>query len=136
MAYATITDLQNRLGRPLTSDEAARALILLDDAAVRLDAVCPPSTPPTDQELALRLMVSCEMVKRAMIAPGGIGVQSVQQSAGPYSETKQYTNPTGDLYLLKEERRLLGCGVQKAFTVSMSNSVYTDPFASLYGKPL
>lgn len=135
MAYATITDLQNRW-RSLTSDEAARALILLDDAALRIDAECPPSVQPTAQEITARMIVSCDMVKRAMVSPGGIGVQSVQQSAGPYSETTQYTNPTGDLYLTKADRRLLGCGVQKAFTVSMSNPAYTDPFASLYGEQL
>ncbi|WP_345438430.1 Gp19/Gp15/Gp42 family protein [Microbacterium gilvum] len=121
--YATVADLEARW-RTLTSDEQARAGVLLEDAAVRLDALCAPSVPPTSQELASRLIVSCEMVKRAMVTgssgSGGLGVTSVQQGAGPYQETVQFSNPTGDLYLTKADKALLGCGKQTAFTVSMA----------------
>lgn len=64
--------------------------------------------------------VVCEMVKAAAASPGGEGVTSVQQGAGPYQETMQFANPVGDLYLSKKQKRLLGCGGQTAFTVSMS----------------
>lgn len=125
--YATVDDLEARW-RTLSADEQARAGVLLEDAAVRLDAACPPSDPPTDQELAARLIVSCEMVKRAMASgvTGGVGVTSVQQGAGPYQETTQFANPTGDLYLSKSDRKLLGCGAQAAFTVSMSTGLVTE----------
>lgn len=121
MVYAEVTDLEARW-RPLTADESVRAAVLLEDAAVRLDAACPPSDPPTAQELAARKIVSCEMVKRSMAAgtgAGAVGVTSVQQGAGPYQETTQFANPTGDLYLTKGDRKLLGCGAQEAFTVPM-----------------
>ncbi|MDH5132880.1 MULTISPECIES: hypothetical protein [unclassified Microbacterium] len=123
MAYATVADLEDRW-RTLTSAEEARAEVLLGDAAVRLDVSCPPSVPPTVSELAARKIVSCEMVKRAMATPGGvagIGVTSVQAGAGPFQETQQFANPTGDLYLTKADRDLLGCGVQVAFTVPMTD---------------
>ncbi|WP_300268633.1 Gp19/Gp15/Gp42 family protein [Microbacterium sp.] len=109
MVYATVDDLAARW-RPLTDDESERAAVLLEDAAVRLDASCPPSDPPTEQELAARKIVSCEMVKRAMssAATGGVGVTSIQQGAGPYQETVQFSNPTGDLYLTKADRKMLG----------------------------
>lgn len=119
--YATVEDLEARW-RTLTADERDRAGVLLEDAAVRLDAACPPSDPPTAQELAARKIVSCEMVKRAMASgtgAGAVGVTSVQQGAGPYQETTQFANPTGDLYLTKGDRKLLGCGAQEAFTVQM-----------------
>jgi hypothetical protein len=98
--------------------------VLLGDAAVRLDASCPPSAPPTAQELEVRKIVSCEMVKRAMATPGGLdalGVTSVQAGAGPFQETRQFSNPTGDLYLTRADRELLGCGLQVGFTVPMTD---------------
>lgn len=121
MPYADVIDLEARW-RTLSDPERARAQVLLDDAAVRLDAACPASDPPTTQELSARLIVSCEMVKRAMATPGGIdglGVTSLQSGAGPFQETQQFSNPTGDLYLTKGDRKLLGCGAQVAFTVPM-----------------
>ena len=133
--YATVEDLEARW-RTLTADERDRAGVLLEYAAVRLDAACPPSDPPTAQELAARKIVSCEMVKRAMATSGGIGgvgVTSVQQGAGPYQETVQFSNPTGDLYLSKSDRKLLGCGAQEAFTVSMSGDWFApepDPWVT------
>lgn len=121
MAYADVTDLEDRW-RPLSEPEQARAEVLLGDAAVRLDVSCPPSDPPTATELEARRIVSCEMVKRAMATPGGIagmGVTSVQAGAGPFQETQQFSNPTGDLYMTKGDRALLGCGGQVAFTQPM-----------------
>lgn len=121
MAYATVADLEDRW-RTLTSDEQSRAEVLLGDAAVRLDVLCPPSVPPTAAELAARMIVSCEMVKRAMATPGGvagIGVTSVQAGAGPFQEAQQFSNPTGDLYVTKADRALLGCGNQVAYTFPM-----------------
>lgn len=121
MAYAEVTDLEDRW-RSLSESEQTRAGVLLGDAAVRLDALCPPSDPPTVGELAARKIVSCEMVKRAMATPGGtdgVGVASSQSGAGPFQQTLQFSNPSGDLYLTKADRSLLGCGNQVAYTVPM-----------------
>lgn len=121
MAYADVTDLEDRW-RTLSEPEKARAEALLGDAAVRLDVLCPPSVPPTASQLEARKIVSCEMVKRAMATPGGLsgmGVTSVQAGAGPFQETQQFSNPTGDLYVTKGDRALLGCGGQVAYTFPM-----------------
>lgn len=129
MAYAEVADLEDRW-RTLTPDEKSRAGVLLGDAAVRLDALCPPSVPPTSQELEARRIVSCEMVKRAMSTPGGvagIGVTSHQAGAGPFQETQQFANPTGDLYVTKSDRALLGCGNQLAFTQLMVDRAPAAP---------
>lgn len=117
MAYATIDDLETRW-RPLSIQEKQRALVLLEDAALRLDLAFPPPADLTPPLEAVRVIVSCEMVKRALAAPGGIGVSSVQQGAGPYQETLTYTNPSGDLYLTKADRKLLGGG-QSAYSIDL-----------------
>lgn len=121
MAYATVADLEARW-RTLSSDERSRAGVLLGDAGVRLDVLCPSSVPPTEIELDARMIVSCDMVKRAMATPGGsdgVGVASSQAGAGPFQQTLQFSNPSGDLYLTKSDRALLGCGNQVAFTFPM-----------------
>lgn len=117
MAYATVDDLEARW-RTLTDTEKTRAGVLLGDAQVRLDAECPPSAPPTEAELEARKIVSCEMVKRSMLnSEAAAGVGSTQATAGPFSQSFNYTNPTGDLYLTKGDRKLLGCGRARAFTI-------------------
>lgn len=132
MVYATVADLEDRW-RTLNTAEAARADVLLGDAAVRLDVLCPPSDPPTEPELAARKIVSCEMVKRAMANPGGtdgVGIASSQSGAGPFQQTLQFSNPSGDLYVTKSDRALLGCGNQVAFTFPMVErlpAIETDP---------
>lgn len=119
-AYATWQDVQARW-RTLTVDEQALATTLLEDAAVELDGACPPSDPPTARELSVRKIVSVRMVKRAMLSAdaGGAGVTSLQQSGGPYQQTQQFANPLGDLYLTKADKRLLGCGGQRAFSIDL-----------------
>lgn len=121
MAYADVSDVEDRW-RTLSAPERTRAGFLLDDAAVEMDSVCLPSDPPTPTELAARMVVSCRMVKRAMATPGGIegiGVESIQAGAGPFQETQKFANPSGDLYLTKADKGLLGCGRQVAFTVPL-----------------
>lgn len=129
--YATVAELEARW-RTLSTDEQARATVLLADAAVRIDAECPPdAVPPSDADA--RKIVSCEMVKRAMaVGMDGVGVTSVQQGAGPYQETRQFSNPTGDMYLTKADKRLLKCGGAQAFTVPMVND---EPYTPPWGNP-
>ena len=84
-------------------------------AAYVLDQSAPGAVDPD-----VAADVVCEMVTSASSSPGGPGITSIQQGAGPYQETVQFSNPVGDLYLSKKQKRLLGCGGQTAFTVSMS----------------
>lgn len=117
MAYATVDDLEARW-RTLSAAEKTRAGVLLGDAQVRLDAECSPSVPPTPAQLDARKIVSCEMVKRSMLnSDAASGVGSTQTTAGPFSQSFNYTNPTGDLYLTKGDRKLLGCGRARVFTI-------------------
>lgn len=132
-AFATTNDLATRW-RPLSAQEEATAQALLDDAAAVIRAECPGieerlapsdgSAPTLDP--AVPLLVSCAMVKRAMMSGEMGGVKSTQETAGPFSQSLSFANPTGDLYLTKAERRMLGCGSQVAFSVPMG-PCDTDP---------
>lgn len=123
-AYASVDDLTARW-RPLTTDEEIdTATVLLEDASVQIRAEIPGLAARIEagdtDALAAVVRVECAMVKRAMTAgDGGFGVTSTQETHGPFSRTFQYSNPMGDLYLTKAERRLLGGGGQTAFTIDM-----------------
>lgn len=108
MAYATVSDLMQRW-RLLSDAEQARAEVMLDDAATILDATV-DIDEDNEKQAALLKTVSCSMVKRAMVsmADGMLGVSQGTISADIYSQTFQFSNPGGDMYLTQMERRLLG----------------------------
>ena len=116
-AYATLEDLQSRW-RSLSADEQQRATTLLSDAAVKIALACKQSGVAIDaadelQSEALK-SINCEMVKRAMMSPIDMPpVSSFAQTAGSYSESQTYVNPSGDLYMTLGEKKMLGIGTQK-----------------------
>lgn len=103
------------------------------DARIAAYVLDPTAPDALDPDVAADVV--CEMVKSASASASasvGAGVESTQRSAGPYAETVKYVNPIGDLYLSKKQRRLLGCGGQQAFTVSMAPVPETiDPLVDL-----
>lgn len=112
--YATAADLAARW-RELSVAEQERATVLLGDASAQVRATCSGIDARIEGgtlDAAVVLAVVVGMVKRAMLsaqAPGdGIGQQS--QTAGPFATSLTFTNPTGAVYLTKQDRRLLGCG--------------------------
>lgn len=111
MAYADVSDLEVRW-RTLTTDEQERAEALLDDASAMLDAYV--TVDETDeQQMKLLKIVVCNMVERAMstAADDGVDLYGVtQQSMTAVGFTRQfsYANPTGDLYITKAEKQMLG----------------------------
>lgn len=114
-AFATVDDLEARW-RPLTEDEAAVAGSLLVDASVyimqTMTAAGVSYDNPDEVLSAALTSVTCSMVKRSMNQPNGYtGLSQYTQSAIGYSETMSYTNPNGDIYMTKAEKRLLGLGL-------------------------
>lgn len=104
--FATLEDLEKRRGE-LSADETEKAATLLEDAAAFLNALV-DVTGDAEQAELLKI-VSCNMVIRALDADGDMyGVESASLTAGVYSETRQFANPAGDMYLTKMEKRLLG----------------------------
>ncbi len=109
-AYATVTDVEDRLARDLSTDEQAVCSKLLDDAAVIIDAYC--SNPAEDAAK----VVSCRMVIRALGdgGSGGVPMGATQGSMSALGYSQSWTigsgGSTGELYLSKLEKKLLGVG--------------------------
>lgn len=138
VSYATADDLADRW-RPLSTEEQARAVVLLSDAGVRIRVAC----PDVDARIAaltldpeVPLIVSVDMVRRAMMSPvNQPAVSNSQTTVGPFQQGLTYANPTADLYLTKAERKLLGCSSQRASFVDLApnatSPLYLDDEAEL-----
>ena len=110
MAYATVEDLVCEVRDP------AAAAKLLERASTLIDDVIGSGTAPGADTLN---GVCCAMVERAL-APLGTdmyGVTQYSQTAGPYSGSMTYSNPMGDLYVTREERRRLTRGTSAIFGI-------------------
>ena len=108
MAYAEVSDIETRW-RDLSTDEEARATALLDDASAMLTELVDVDAAD-DAQLQLLKIVCCSMVIRAMSASeyDAFGASQMSMMAGPYTQQFTYANPSGDMYLTKMEKRLLG----------------------------
>ena len=107
MAYATIENLESGF-RELTADERDVAEALLEEASIVIDAYARANTDPT-----AKVVVSCNMVRRAIGDNSGqslpMGATQGTISAGGYSQSWTLASGgTGELYLTKLDKRLLG----------------------------
>ncbi len=114
--FATVQDLKDRWPDFPTGGDTL-AGVMLEDASQYILDVCAASV---NADPDTRKRVVCSVVKRSMVVSDsdGVGTESIQQGAGPYQETRRFTNPHGDFYLTKQEKLALGCG-QVAFGVSI-----------------
>ena len=109
MAYASITDVQARMTAQLTSDQTRVCTALLDDAAVLIDAFA------LGASYEAKTAVSCSMVIRALgsAAEMGVPVGASQGTASALGYSQSWTissGGTGELYLTKAEKKMLGVG--------------------------
>ena len=115
-SFATVDELQTRY-RLLNDEEKERATALLSDASAILYAEFSRVGKQIDSEDEIQkanlVRVCCSMVKRAMASGIDDDVTSVNRMAGIYSEQKTFANPTGEMYLTKNERRILGIPIRK-----------------------
>jgi len=109
--YATVADVQARMSHDMTEQEQAICATLLDDARVMIDSFAP------DANVDAKKVVSCRMVIRSMgDLDGGsqvpVGATQGSMSALGYSQSWTFgtTGGTGELYLGKLEKQLLGLG--------------------------
>lgn len=106
--FATLEDYEARYGKP---EDAARAETLLADASAFI-----ASQPGfavrggDDLQAAALTAVTCALVNRKMLAGAYAGFSNVSQGAGGYTASAAVYNPSGDFYLTKQERRMLGLG--------------------------
>ena len=99
--YADVSDLVCEV------PDADVAEKLIERASRKIDRAC--GGAPTDPGIAND--VCCAMVERALAPYAGnvIGVTQASMTAGSYQQQWTYANPGGDLYLTKDEKRMLGC---------------------------
>lgn len=108
--YASVNDIEARMLRDLTTDEESVAGVLLQDAAVLIDAAAPRASADAKK------VVSCRMVIRALgdgnSAGVPLGATQGSQSALGYSQswTIGSGGGAGELYLSKTDRQILGAG--------------------------
>lgn len=138
-AYANHEDLAE-FWRALTSEEDTRADKLLKLASNRLRTRADTLGIDLDEKVNASASyfesvqwVVLEATKRAMLTPTDAPpANSIQQTAGPYSENIVFTNPAGDLWFKKSELSDLGLGgVQRLTSISTvpGSSMY-DPYES------
>lgn len=111
MAYATVQDVQNRMLAEMGDSEKALCAVLLEDAAVLIDAY------NADASAEAKKVVSCNIATRQMAVSnddGGIPLGATQGSMSGLGYSQSWTIGTGgsvgELYLTKTDRRLLGVG--------------------------
>lgn len=108
-AYATITDVQNRMLRTLSQKEQTVATNLLDDIAVKIDVY--NANASTDA----KKIVSCNAVIRALgngdtDVPVGATQGSMSANGYVQSWTVGSGGSVGQLYLTKDDKKMLGVG--------------------------
>lgn len=108
MAYATVEDVQARMTRTLSEGEISVCSRLLGDAAVQIDSY----NQIADE--SVKELVSCRMVIRALGdgQSDGVPIGATQGSQSALGYSQSWTigggGGTGELYVSKEERRMLG----------------------------
>lgn len=109
-AYATVSDVQARMTRDLSTDEQTVCLTLLDDVAVMIDGY--NSSASADA----KKIVSCRVVIRALGdgEASGIPAGATQGSMSGLGYSQSWTinsgGSVGELYLGKTEKQILGYG--------------------------
>lgn len=116
--FATVADLRARWpDMPAGADEHAG--VLLEDASQFILDVCPSAATVSENT---RRRIVCAVVRRSIEAQSspGAGMSTFQATTGPFTNSYTPTNPHGDFYLTKSERKALGEGRQKAYGGSIA----------------
>lgn len=117
VAFATTEDVRDRWANAPDNDRLIGAK--LEDAEVWLRSWFPglPGEPTGDLAAALK-MVSSSMVKRSLSAADVEQFESFTDGAGPFSRSRKFRNPDGDLFLTKQEQTMLQRALNAALGVS------------------
>lgn len=137
--FATVAEFET-FWKTLTGDERPRATSLLTLASNRIRMTGERVGVDVDAKKtaseaygSVLQWVVMEATKRAMLTPiDAPPANSIQQTAGPYSENIVFTNPAGDLWFKKSELQDLGLyGNQRLTSISTvpGSSMY-DPYES------
>ena len=103
--YATIQDVAAGF-RPLTASEEQIASRLLVESAIIIDAY------NANASADAKNIVSCRMVRRSIGSSGDVPIGASQGSMSALGYSQSWTvsgGATGELYIGKADRTLLGC---------------------------
>lgn len=120
--FATLADLKLHWSK-LPTDREADAAQKLHEASVEIRGLYPRidgRIASGDLDADVAKLVACRMVKRAIDGRGEdmVGVNSATAQTGPFTQTLQFTNPDGSVYLSRADKRLLAGGRSaRAFTI-------------------
>lgn len=138
-AYANADDL-SVFWKSLTGDDVARANDLLKKASNRLriradniDVDLDGKVNASPAYFQTVQWVVMEATKRAMLTPNDAPpANSIQKTAGPYSENIVFTNPAGDLWFKNTELSDLGLLPKQTLTSlsTVPGSTMYDPYES------
>lgn len=106
--HASLDDLRALWPGGHLDEGRAKAVLALVSPAV--DALCASGgVDPSGVGADVLRLVTCQAATRMLMASeSGFGVAQESWGASPYSGSTSYANPTGDIYLTKTERQLLG----------------------------
>lgn len=113
MSFATVSDYEAKYGEVA---DAERLQVWLDDVTTYLTKLLGNRYDATDEAQAAALRVVCrDCTHRAFESNApGFGVSNYSQSANGFTESMTYANATGDIYVTKNERKMLGIGGMSA----------------------
>lgn len=117
MSWATIAQYEQRYGE-VDADAQPVLQECLDDATSQINAAldgagvdyrCPSA------DYARRLMTVCRQMAHRAFGDNGsdlapFGVSQTSQTAGPYTQSFSFSNPYGDIFMTKNEKKMLGIG--------------------------
>lgn len=131
--YAVLSDLQARW-RNMPTDTATEntAATLLGDASFWVRQWFPTETGLIDagqQDGTGAKLLVCAMVKRALINADNEGVRVASDGMGGMTESRTFSNPDGNLYILPNEMTLMQGGARmKAMSMTMGGCAGAGPW--------
>lgn len=124
MAYATATDVSDRLGRPLTDVEQVQVAAWLEDVSstiearfTRLGFVLADRVAIDSPSLATLVRIESEVVIRRLSQPRPGGPSSVTRSIDDGSLTQRWERPTPWTLTDEEWADLLPARLSSAFSI-------------------
>ena len=119
--YATFEDIAKR--KPVEISEMERCEALLEDAGIIIDAFNAKAAAESKR------LVSCNMVIRVLgSGEEGVPIGTTQATASAlgYSQSWTNANGSGELYLTKLDKKILGTGNRIGYTDPYQNLIQTE----------
>lgn len=120
--YATVEDVEERLGRAMSESEKKLCSSLLEEAALIIDASGSKALADAKKTVSKRMVV--RIIGSGVDAGVPVGATQGSMSALGYSQSWTVGSGTvGELYLSKMDKQLLGLGNQIGSSSPIENLV-------------